>query len=743
MALPCAMCCRTFSPGADEKRGSEVERKEGAWTILTRYSEVAAFVEATTEAADSDKESLGFFPAPVFEEFARKDQLFVAIAHLGAQREYAGHLLFNANYPTAHVRQIFVLGRHRGQGLGTLLLDELKRHLTELQFISIRARVREDLHAANAFWERHCFYTQRLAPGGSARKKLIVERSHELSTPQLFASSGINQSNPFGLRFASPNETPLYLLDLNVLFDLGRRRNRREDVIAVFRAERMQACQLAISSEIDTELARTASPGKTDPMLDLTSILPKFDRPSGAEAAQLERELAALVFPQRHTAGTLMPNDLSDLRHLATAIFHGLHGLITSDGSVLAAAVALRERFGIDVLSPAAFTLDNEVRASAGTHGTAPESVLIIEELQPNDEDEIRALLTGLDVGRGAQAAEWGAVNGNDRACHRYAIRVDSRLVGYLVWPNSLRGAPIDARLAIDERSQMAADVARLVLSYLTEQVASTGVAKIRLRFPARQAVVREVAAEIGFARSSDGRDELQKLILNGIVTPNNWIDYRDALLSASDVRLPHEVPEFRSVDQQIAIHGADGNRVHLSLLTLESRLAPALFCLPGRAATLTPLRRTYAEHLLGHVPQGSLLPQARARLFSQRHFINGAQARSAFTRGGLIAFYESGKGQGLAAVVALARVVHSYQREEAALKGEDFTPSVLDSDQLSSIGTSAVRTVTAFDNLQLLPRPVPLPVLRELGCGTPTQLLTSRRLTDKQLQGILLEGLK
>jgi hypothetical protein len=314
---------------------------------------------------------------------------------------------------------------------------------------------------------------------------------------------------------------------------------------------------------------------------------------------------------------------------------------------------------------------------------------------------------------------------------------------GYLVWPNALRGAPIDARLAIDERSEAAADVARLVLSYLTEQVASTGVAKIRLRFPARQAVVREVAAEVGFAKSSDGGEELQKLTMNGIVTSSNWIDYREALLSASNVRLPHEVPEFRSVDQQIAIHGADGNRVHMSLLALESRLAPALFCLPGRAATLTPLRRTYAEHLLGHVPQGSLLPQARARLFSQRHFINGAQARSAFTRGGLIAFYESGKGQGLAAVVALARVVHSYQREEAALKREDFAPSVLDSDQLLSIGTSAVRTVTAFDNLQLLPRPVPLSVLRELGCGSATQLLTSRRLTDKQLQGILLKGLE
>jgi len=737
------MPCRTFSLNIHRKQGSEVERKDAAWTILTRYSDVAAFVGATTKAADSDKESLGFFPGPVFEEFARKDQLFVAVWHVeGERREYAGHLLFNASYPTAHIRQIFVLERHRGQGLGTLLLDELKNHLTELQFISIRARVREDLHAANAFWDGQRFYTQRLAPGGSARKKLILERSHELSTPQLFASSGINQANPFGLRFASPSETPLYLLDLNVLFDLGRRRHRHEDVVAVFRAERMQACQLAISSEIDAELARTATPGKTDPMVDLTSILPKFDRPTGAEAERLERELAVVIFPERHAAGTLEPNDLSDVRHLATAIFHGLHGLITSDGSVLDAAVTLRDRFGIDVLSPAGFTLDGEVKASAGTHGTEPESVLVIDELKASDEEEVRALLTGLDVGRGAQAAEWGAVNGNDRVCHRHAVRVDSRIVGYLVWPNTLRGAPIDARLAIDERSPAAADAVFLVLAYLTEQVAPAGVAMIRLRFPARQAIVREVAAAVGFAKSTDGRDELQKLTLNGIVTPDNWSGYREALLSTSKVRLPTEAPEFRSVDQQIAIHSADGNRVHLSLLMLESRLAPALFCLPGRTATLTPLRRAYAEHLLGHLPQASLLPQPRARLFKQRHFINGAQARSAFTRGGLIAFYESGKGQGLAAVVALARVVHSYQREEVALKGEDFNPSVLDSAQLSSIGTSAVRTVTAFDNLQLLPRPVPLSVLRKLGCGTATQLLTSRRLTDKQLQGILREAL-
>ena len=720
-----------------------METKEREWKILTRYSEVAAFVGATTRAADSDKEALGFFPAPVFEEFARKDQLFVAVVRVAEQLEYAGHLLFSANPPTAHVRQIFVLDRHRRHGLGKRLLDELKKQLTELQFISVRARVREDLAQANAFWEGQDFYTQRLTPGGSSRKRLIVVRSHELSTPQLFASSGISQANPFGLRFASPNESPLYLLDLNVLFDLGRRRVRHEDVVAVFRAERMQACQLAVSSEIDAELSRTAITGATDPMMDLTSILPKFDKPAEVELKKLESELGPLVFPLRYQSRTLTANDLSDLRHLATAIFHGLHGLITSDDSVLNAAIALRNRFGIEVLSPAAFSLDDEVKVGAGAHGTTPNSVLVFERLQSNLEEEVRALLTKLNVSLGAQSSEWAAVNGNDRICHRYVVRADSQIVGYLVWPNALRGAPVDARLATDESSLAAVDAARLMLMHLTEQAMTASVVKIRIKFPARQVVVREVAAALGFASSIDSKDELQKVALNGIVTADNWYAYRDALMAVSNVRLPDQAPAFRSVDQQLEIHGADGNRVHLTLLTLESHLSPALLCLPGRAATLTPLRREYAEHLLSHLPQSSLLPSARAQLFRQRHFINGAQARSAFSRGGLIAFYESGKGSGFGAVVAVARVVHSYQREETALNGEDYKPSVLDPEQLSSIGKSRIRTVTIFDNLHILPRPVSLSVLKRLGCGTANQLITSRRLTDDQIQGILLEGLK
>ncbi|MGH8759317.1 MAG: GNAT family N-acetyltransferase [Burkholderiales bacterium] len=677
----------------------------------------------------------------MYHEFAGKEQLFVAVVHEGEKLVYAGHLLFDSRPPKASIRQIFVLERYRRLNVGAKLVDELKTHLTELQFIAIHARVGEDMSQANAFWERQSFYPQRIAPGGASRKRIIVVRSHELSTPQLFAASGIDNANPFGLNFAAQNETPVFLLDLNVLFDLGQRRARHDDVLAVFRAERMQACDLAISSEIRAELLRTAPSGKTDPMLDFTSILPTFNAPDSTAWDRLAEDLGPIVFPERAKAGSLTVNDLSDLRHLATAIFHGLHGLVTSDSSVLAAAAPLRERFGIEALSPDAFTLDEEMKLGPGSHSVAPGAILIIQPMTDADEVEVRALLTSLSVGRAAQASEWAAVDGNRRACHRYVVRTGAKLVGYTVWPNVIPGSFISAMMAVDEGTPAAADSARLMLAQLTEQVASSDVLRIRLNFPARQVVVREVAVALGFTGSGEVHSQLQKIAINGVVTTANWRTRRDALVTACEVRMPAEPPAFRNVDQQIELYGADGNRTHQSLLKLESILSPALFCLPGRTGVLVPLRREYSEPLLNHLTQGSLLPQARAQLYQQRNYLSHPKTLAVFTRGSLIFFYESSKGKGLGAVVAVARVVRAYHRDMEAMGNADLDASVFEAIQLAEIGKSDIRTVTVFDNVTIFPKTVSRDVLQRIGCGTPTQLLTSRRISSEQVQGILSEA--
>ena len=166
--------------------------------------------------------------------------------------------------------------------------------------------------------------------------------------------------------------------------------------------------------------------------------------------------------------------------------------------------------------------------------------------------------------------------------------------------------------------------------------------------------------------------------------------------------------------------------------------LAPCLFCLNGRPAVITPIQRSFSEPLLGHSDQGSLLPDFSASLFAQKHFVSTSRSLKHFSRGTIILFYESGKKDGRSALVAIAKVQTAYLREANRLSAAEYERSVLTVDNVSSIGVDQLKTVTVFDAIFPLPTQIPLSVLEELGCGRPTDLITTRPITPVQLQAIL-----
>ncbi|MCX4163696.1 MULTISPECIES: GNAT family N-acetyltransferase [Paraburkholderia] len=708
--------------------------------ILTGYSDVAPFVPTITKAADSEKNALGFFPSSVFEEFARKEQLFVATLRRSDKMTYAGHLLFDARHPKAHVLQMYVAPVFRKQGIASFLLNSLKDHLTEHAFISLYARVAEDLVEANDFWHRQNFYVQRVAPGGVTKKRTILVRSHELDTPQLIAPSGLTAANPLGLESVVSPEIPLFLLDLNVLFDLGPRRRRNEDVLELFRAERMRSCRLALSTEISAELSRTATVGRTDPMQVYARIFPTFPCPSAEDWDTLAVNLAPTVFLDRFRANSLTKNDISDLRHLATAIHHKLAGLITNDRSILDAAVALKDRYGIEVISPAAFQDLTSPGIAGEVFETTSSDTLSLTTITGTDEPAVYRLLSKLDVHASSLASDWAAVDAGERVCVRRGVWSEGNLVGYVTWPKGLSKSSITAHIAVDESGPNALNATRALLSELVEQSSGVDATQIRLEFPRHQSRVREVAAALGFT-GIPGQSSLSKLTLGRLITDENWSECRSSLLSVGRLKLPDALPLFSNVDQQIKLFRPDGNLVHVSLMTLETLLAPALFCLPGRPALITPVRRGFAEHLLTHLPQRSLLPLARAALYREKHYLSDKRTLKHFNRGALVLFYESGKDRGLSAIVAIARVQHAYLKSQDAMEDADLDPSVLDTAGLEAIGRSKIKTVTVFDNLIRFSRPVPLETLRALGCGSATNLVTTHQINDSQLQEIVSRG--
>jgi hypothetical protein len=640
------------------------------------------------------------------------------------------------------VRQIFVSADHRKLNIGRALLDALKAHLTELQFISIDARVAEDLLLANTFWQKHGFYAQRVVPGGSAKKRMIIVRAHELVTPQLFSRSNISASDPLGLLISEHDSKPIYLLDLNVLFDLNLRRPRNNIAIGLFRAERLQACSLAISSEITEELKRTANEPKTDPMLGLAKTLPSFVLPDDDSMAPLMDELGTVIFSQRSAEGRLTENDRSDLRHLATAIHYRLPGLITSDAAILNSANELLHQYGVEVISPDAFQSVYSDQQVHDVHASQTEQVLSVDAPSSEDEPVVRSLLNSLGVSGGDQISKWAAVDGDNGICSRRLIKHNADTVGYVVWPHKPGALTIDAHIAVDEKSSMASDVARLLLNQLHDAIANGDIARVRVSSPPRQAIVRDIATTLGYAQSSDRPDELQKIVAKKIIQTKDWSSVVTDVSDRCNVHLPAAAPEFRNIDQQLVLRRPDGQQTHVSLYSLETLLSPALLCLAGRAGVLVPIERRYAEHLLQHTTQGSLLPRARAQLFQQRHYVSGPNTAKTFRRGDLMFFYESSKDKGASAVVAVARVLRAYKQSQGDFDMKDFSPSILTEELLKEIGASKTKTVTVFDNLIRLAKPVDLMILRKLGLGQPHQLLTSRRITPEQVSAVLESSL-
>lgn len=718
-----------------------MNKKPYALAVLTRHNDVFPHIGKVIEAADKNRNALGFFAASVFHEFARSDELYVVVSGVGQQAEYVGHLLFNCRFPKASVLQIFVEPQLRGHGAAKALLDHLKSVLTQHGFISIYARVAEDLNGANIFWESAGFYVQRVAPGGNTRKRTILVRSHELASSQLFASSGFSSENPLGLNVSESSETPLFLLDLNVLFDLGPRRMRHEDAIDLFRAERLGTCSFAVSEELGRELKRTAAEGRTDPMQSYAEIFPAFPYLEGDEWESLFSSLAVLVFPEK-LLGNLSENDKSDLRHLTTAIQHRLAGLITNDSAILSASARIKDLYGIQVVSPTAFKQTILEVPTESAFETPSTDTLTLAQISDSEGPAVHALLATFGISGSAVAAEWAVSESGRRVSSRYGVWSGSQLLGYLVWPSWSPNGVVLAHVVVNESTFESENAAKALLMFLLENAASSGPIQIRIEFPRHQVRIREVAAGLGFSGTAS-EAALSKLVLGRIVTPATWDQCRSALASIGRLKLPDAPPVFRSANQQIDVLTPNGNRVHVQLHALETLLGPALFCLPGRGAVITPVKRGFSEHLLGHLPQKSLLPQSRVVLFRERHYLSDSRTLKRFKRGELMLFYESLKQRGLGAIVSIARIQKAYLKLQGNLASEDFDPSVLDPASLEAIGRSAVKTVTVFDNVMHFPTPIPMETLKRIGCGSPTDLLTTHPITDHQLQTILSEGTK
>src|SRR5437868_6809735 len=144
-------------------------QKVGGIAIRMKPHELVPFVSTVAARADAERLALGFMPESVYEEAALQGKLWVATSDT-QEPTYLGHLLFGGVFPVFRVFQIFIDAAARRRGVGTALISELIHYAESLSYLSITAKVADDL-AANAFWQRHEFHVVRRVPGGSSRQR--------------------------------------------------------------------------------------------------------------------------------------------------------------------------------------------------------------------------------------------------------------------------------------------------------------------------------------------------------------------------------------------------------------------------------------------------------------------------------------------------------------------------------------------------------------------------------------------
>ena len=155
----------------------------------------------------------------------------------------------------------------------------------------------------------------------------------------------------------------------------------------------------------------------------------------------------------------------------------------------------------------------------------------------------------------------------------------------------------------------------------------------------------------------------------------------------------------------------------------------------------LVPIRATYADDLLGTAVQASLLPKRQAAMIHERTYFSTVRNVGLLRRGTPVVFYESGKSNGRAAAIALARVRSTVVVSKRKIAPALVECGVLGEDDLDQMTVGEQVSATIVDNVMKLRSPVGLKRLRELGCIDGANLVTSRSISADQLQRIISEG--
>jgi ribosomal protein S18 acetylase RimI-like enzyme len=690
--------------------------------------------------ADSEKEALGFLPEAAYRDAIMQKRLRLMLARENGASHVAGFILFSGVFPNARIQAVAVSPEHRRSGIASALVSSLVSHLESRGYIAITAAVASDLAGAQAFYESRGFVARRVRDGGHTRQRTIVLRSRELDTANFFtlmalpAVSGQATVN-LGLRPRSAFEAPLYVIDLNVLFDLTKQRARSATANRLFGAGLAHLVRLAVAPEFIVELERTSTDASNDTTLKLARQLPKLPAFPREDVEPLAAAIHKTVFVDTNHAQAGSRQALSDARHLAEAALIRASGYITSDNALLNARDDLLTLIGVDIAGLEEFVellpSDEPNREHGQLKGTQCET-------RTATSGDAKTYLAAQSVSDALIADYLPSAAALQRASS-HEIFEDGEMVAVGIYraPGSV-DAP--ARMLVHVRPDHVAceTFAEHLLDEAIRESCHSGPVTIELRAIPGQSTVNRAAKLRGFLPAANS-DVLIKVALGRPLTPNTWTSIARQTRRRTGLALPEALPDAGAVQSGLAIRGPDGSTITVQLAALEAALAPTLIAWPGRDGVIVPIAKSFADDLLGTADQLYMFGRPNAAFVGLRIYFNSPRTAPMMRTGVPILFYESKRSGGRGAIVAGGRIVDATIVPKEQVSDELLRRAVV--EDLDPLTTSPDVLATSFDNLIRFPNPVALDTLRQLGAAGPSNLQTTTALPNAQLAAILDRG--
>ncbi len=495
--------------------------------------------------------------------------------------------------------------------------------------MNISARVGADLDA-NKFWEHIGFNLVRQEPGGKSTGRTINVRVRDLDTPSLLKGMGLATKVPSNtiqeLRFSRPiSRSPIYVLDLNVFFDVVKRRVHREQAASLMQAGFNHQISPRVTPEFTDELGRHTQAGREDPVLELARTLPTLPKIELDELKPLRQELQSIVFPHQSQTNKGVKRVHSDLTHLVYCVHHRTTGFVTRDKAILRAGDKLRQKYGLEVIAPADLVQTHVPLNAPGTsvHAFYGEHKVSFTVAWDHERAEVERFLQGIGVDSEARAVIWDpGSSGSVRK--RITIRYEDQLIGVASWDAASR-FKLNIRLYFYlNEDNPATDT---VIDHLFETVFGDADAfiprRIFLYTTSEQTRTVGTALERGFVKpilheSGDNPPRLAKFCFRGVVSKNNWPKFTAGFQEATGLRLPHALPavaEFLNTGISIET-GKKQPPVLIKLFDFETLASPAIVLCSGRTGLIAPILPRFAENLFPDLTdQLNLIPSKEAIL--------------------------------------------------------------------------------------------------------------------------------